>query len=131
MKREQVLGEAGAGLYVMRDNTSQMDIISQKPLFPILFLIPVMSLGLVCSICCSKLVCQRYSSLSLLSQDCTNKSCATINQNISAHSASDSILHWHKRLGHLPFHSMKSIKVLPITLNDKIDFPCEICPMAR
>lgn len=38
---------------------------------------------------------------------------------------------WHQRLGHVPYHKMKSIPWLSHLISHKQSFICSICPMAR
>ncbi|XP_059315505.1 uncharacterized protein LOC132066147 [Lycium ferocissimum] len=38
---------------------------------------------------------------------------------------------WHQRLGHVPFHKMKTITSVAAEVSTKQPFICQICPMAR
>lgn len=118
-KRDQIFGKAASGLYVLKDNTRQLESRSIKPHTP------VSSLSNVASKSCSPMPSSKYESVcpkSLYpgsvhpvyqgqSNDIMNKIVS-----ISHVSVMDKL--WHSRLGHLPFTAIKHIKDIPITFSD-------------
>lgn len=125
--KKQNFGEAAAGLYVLKANTSLSSFFpvtsNESSSFQSSLFFPKSHVQ-------SKYAESRVRSLCTNSEEvplvCTD---ASINaQNISWENFSSQKL-WHYRLGHLPNHSMKHIKEIPHSYTH--DFPCDICPMAR
>ncbi|XP_070031507.1 uncharacterized protein [Nicotiana tomentosiformis] len=129
LKRQMVLGEAFAGLYVLEVDSTKSRV-SNKPFFPF----PKNHVK-TCSAANSKSFVQSCSSVPESIQTSVRgifPSNESLKMNKTAVSDSmNSNKLWHLRLGHLPYHAMKNIKNISLSSTDKHLFPCDICPMAR
>jgi len=122
LKMQVVFGRAVGGLYVL-DETCAKSQSSES------FFVSVKSL--VSKNRVSSLDIESDSQALLSRQSTVNgEPPSQFNNNIVSNVSVSTKL-WHFRLGHLPYHAMKNIKELSLKPNDKHDFPCDVCPMAR
>ncbi|XP_075086203.1 uncharacterized protein LOC142168926 [Nicotiana tabacum] len=103
LKRPLKIGRASHGLYFLLP-----DMPEYSPF------ISTISFGAACNVLPSNSV-SPFSSPSCISSTSVNKS----------------DLFWHQRLGHMPFHKMKSIPFLSNIVSFKQSFSCPVCLMAR
>ncbi|XP_059285614.1 uncharacterized protein LOC132039082 [Lycium ferocissimum] len=145
LKKNQIFGEAAAGLYLLRSDTSSSSPIKSNQFSNSLLPNPHAQSKYVESSdqsvfaspkthAQSELVESNEESLfnvseKTLSPDICTESYINAKDNVSEFFDSHKL--WHYRLGHLSRSSMKYIKEILIQHNNKHEFPCDICPMER
>jgi len=114
MKKEPLFGEANAGLYVMRSNTSQKHLASQQPVISVQHSNVVANVpSPMSSVSFQHSVCPRTLCHNVLNLVCNTIS--TINKSIYVPTIMCTVKLWHYRFGHLPYNAMKNIKSVSLS----------------